>query len=112
MKIKTLGRAFGAFEAAAFGVSGYLLYKNLFNLDYNQLASIIPQDKLLKFYALELALAPIVLLGIADGLTDVVKGTHHYFGCKVWQKLTRIRETKQGIERDLEFQLRRIEEDI
>ncbi|MEK6847945.1 MAG: hypothetical protein AABX50_02375 [Nanoarchaeota archaeon] len=55
---------------------------------------------------------PLVALGITDGLTDVAKGTHHYFGCRVWQKLTRNPETKRRIEMDLEEQLERIEEDI
>ena len=126
MKIKTLGRVSGAVTASAFTVCGYFLYKTLPNIDYNQLINIISSDNPLEYKllsglasglaigasALSLALTPLIALGIVDGLTDVVKGTHHYFGCRVWQKLTRNPETKKRIQSELEEQLIKIQKDI
>jgi len=55
---------------------------------------------------------PLTSLMVADGAIDIAKGTHHYFGCKVWQKFTKDLGTKEKIERDLEGELRGLEKEI
>ena len=58
------------------------------------------------------ASALVMPLGIIDGFVDTVKGTHHYFGFRVWQKLTRNKKTKEEIDEDLERQPEIIEKPI
>lgn len=58
------------------------------------------------------ALTPIMTAATIDGVVDMFKGTHHYFGCRVWQKLTRNPKTKQKIESDLEEMLKNINKSV
>jgi hypothetical protein len=115
MKLKTLCRAVGAFDAAAWSLVGYGCYNILSNANYNFLFEDHPiGHKIIgaAYWGAAAAFVPIPVLGITDGLVDVVKGTHHYFGCKVWQKLTRNKETKAKIQLELEKQLETIEKSI
>ena len=119
MKIKQLGRAFGAFQAGAFGFGSYILGNWISSVDYSKLGEFLTGDyplsnKIIGVTWLTTAhvLAPLTVMGIADGLYDMVRGTHHYLGCKIWQKLTRNEKTKKLIESELEQMLVRIEEPI
>lgn len=115
MKIKTLSRAVGAFDAGAWSFAEYVCYRILSNANYNFFFEDHPiEHKLIGavYLGVVAAFVPISALGITDGLVDVVKGTHHYFGCKVWQKLTRNEKTKAEIQSSLERQLERIEQPI
>src|SRR3989338_3749801 len=113
MKIKYMGRAVGVFDAVAWVIATSLCYKVLSNANYNFFMEEHPiEHKLIggAYLGLVAAFFPISAMGITDGIVDVVKGTHHYFGLKVWQKLTRNQETKAKIQSDLEKQLERIEQ--
>jgi hypothetical protein len=120
MKKKVAGRIGGAFDA---GVS-YLIgkefcYDTLASIDYGQL-----HDVLLGDYPIGLKIAaasvPVVsgvgmaaftLFGI-DGLVDIYKGTHHYFGMSTLKALARDPVNKAKIEKEMQEQLKIIEEPL
>jgi hypothetical protein len=115
MKLKTLGRFVGLVNAGAWSCVGYYTVNFLSKLDTNFFFQDYPLSYKIARGAIILPLVagvPISVLGLTDGLVDIARGTHHYFGCKVWQKITRNQERKKAIDKDLEFQLRRIEEDV
>jgi len=118
MKVKTLGRIVGVTNALGGIVIGGVCAWFLSSMNYD-LISLLQSDvsnsyKILSssFMISTGAYIPLSALMVADGATDVVKGTHHYFSCRVWQKLTGDLETKKKIERDLESYLRGREEEI
>ena len=119
MKLKTLGRIGGATVATAFGFLDYCAYEILSSVDSSGLNNFLSEDysveqKILTgAYLLAVGMViPISKLGIIDGITDVVKGTHHYFGCKLWKHLTKNEQTKKEIDSVLEKQLKLIEKQI
>lgn len=125
MKLKTMGRVVGAVDTAVWSYAAYLDYKalSLCHADYNMLREFCSGDYPLEYKvsisiligagaSLATLFTPAIAMAITDGLVDVVKGTHHYFGCKVWQKLTRNQERKEKIQRELEQMLGRIEQPI
>ena len=115
MKIKQVGRMVGAFDAVAWSLAEYVCYRILPNANYNFFFEENPiEHKLIgaAYLGVIAAFVPISALGITDGLGDVIKGTHHYFGCKVWQKLARNEKTKTEIQSSLEKQLETIEQPI
>jgi len=115
MKLKTLGRIVGAYDAFVGGVIGAITGYGLYKTEPHIFSQDLSTTHRLFDGGLSLGLGVGVLLGsvmIVDGLTDLTKGTHHYFGCILWQKLTRNPETKREIQSELEEQLRRIEEDF
>ncbi|MBI2146238.1 hypothetical protein HYU22_02775 [Candidatus Woesearchaeota archaeon] len=94
--MKTLGRIVGAVDAAVWSYVGYWDYKMLSSYDYSKFGEFFTGDYPLEqkiiaglFVGAEAAFVPIIASGITDGLVDIVKGTHHYFGMQVWRKLTR-----------------------
>ena len=119
MKLKTLGKVVGAIDTGVQSYTGYLCYRMLSGIDYNKLGDFFSGDYPLEYkigvgawLGTTVAFTPIVALGVTDGLVDVVKGTHHYFGCRVWQKFTRSQEKMEKIDRELEQMLERIEQPI
>jgi len=115
MKIKQVGRIGGAVDAVAWSFATSVCYRILSNANYNFIYEDHPiEHKLIAgaYLGMVAAFVPISALGITDGIVDIVKGTHHYFGCKVWQKLTRNEKTKAEIQSDLEKQLERIEQPL
>ena len=94
-------------DASIWSSIGYQYYSRVIsNINYNFLFEDYPiQNKLAGAAALGVFVGiPSLIfgLGVADGLVDVVKGTHHYFGCRVWQRLTKNQAKKEEIERELE----------
>lgn len=73
---------------------------------------IIAGFYLLSTSTLGIVASPVVIAGIADGLVDIVKGTHHYVVAQIERALTTNPEEKARIEADMEYQLKRIEEPI
>lgn len=117
MKLKTLGRLAGAYDAFVGSVTGSMCA--YFLSTRQDIPSFFIPGLSISYDVVEAGMKLGLGFGIlassfviADGLTDVVKGTHHYFGCKVWQKLTRNPETKRRIQSELEEQLMVIEQDI
>lgn len=112
MKLKQVERIVGAVDVAVWSFAASICYKMLSNANYNFFLEDHPiEHKLIgvAYLGAFAAFAPISALGITDGIVDIAKGTNHYFGCKVWQKLTRNEKTKAKIQSDLEKQLKRIE---
>ncbi len=111
MKLKTISRVGGGLEASVGcmfeGVAyGFASFGNS-SIDHALRASD-NANKLLA-YALAVAdysTATIVglfgLYAIAEGLTDTVKGSHHYLGLRIWGKFTKSEETRREIKRDIE----------
>ena len=100
MKIKTMGRLAGAVNAGIGVTLGVADFYLLANSNYD-LVSLLSSDFSNSYKAFGAGFQiflgiylPLLSLLAADGLTDVAKGTHHYFGCRVWQKLTRNPEMK------------------
>ena len=119
MKLKQLGRLGGVVRAGGFGFMTYLLGNLISSVDYSKFGEFMAGDYPLSYKICSAAwlttvhmLAPFAVMGIADGLYDIRRGTHHYLGCRIWQKLTRNEETKKKIEGELEHMLKRIEESI
>ncbi len=54
----------------------------------------------------------IATLGLIDGLVNIAKGTHHYFGIKLLKQLEIDGEKRQQIQSELEEQLERREKII
>ncbi|MCX6814735.1 MAG: hypothetical protein NTY20_03750 [Candidatus Aenigmarchaeota archaeon] len=119
MKLKTLGRIGGAVEASVFGYFGYHGAKLMSDIDYSRLGDLFLGDypiehKLLGgAYVMTIsASVSLCALGAAEGLTDVAKGTHHYFGCKLLKKVIKNEQKKKEIDKELERQLELIEKPI
>lgn len=118
MKLKTMCRAFGICQAGIFSGGLYFLSDLLIKYSGHSKEFLlgdypIEQKMYIGAYMSGAALiAPLTSLAIVDGLTDVVKGTHHYFGCKVLQKLTRNKEKKEKIQSELEQQLKVTKKDL
>jgi len=101
MRPKTLGRICGAVEASIFGYLGYEFLPGF--CEY--VLSGNPIEYKLAAGGLLATTSTIVVLGVADGLTDVVKGTHHYFGCKLFKKFARNERGKKEIDDQIKSQL-------
>jgi hypothetical protein len=115
MKVKTIQRIGGAINVGVWGLAGYFCQGLLSNYNYNFFVEDHPIEYKLGgvvYLSAVAAFVPISVLGITDGLVDIVKGTHHYFACRLWQKLARSQKTKDKIQSDLEAHLKRIEEEI
>lgn len=119
MKFKSLGRIGGTFNATAWSYFGYFLcYKPLSNIDYNKIGDSLFGDypleyKIITGASLSLAtFTPIIALGITDGLVDLVKGTHHYFGLKLWKRLTSNQKTKDKIDSSIDSMFENMEKPI
>jgi hypothetical protein len=108
MNIRNLGRIGGAVDAGAWSYVGYLYVQLISNID-----PVRTKEFFLGNYSIEtnvgigflgataLLVPPIIAAGITDGLVDIVKGTHHDFGLRVWKKLTRNPETKKSIDNSM-----------
>lgn len=115
MKVKTACRIVGTFQTGAFISAGYILSNNEYNKLVNVFSAGYPIEYKLESIAYLGALTVCSIgtaLGITDGVVDVVKGTHHYFGLQVWKKLSRKQETKEKIDKSQQNMLERIEKKI
>jgi len=118
MKLKTLGRITGAVNTSvgAFfgGLSVYVLSRSQYDLISIISSDLSFSDKLLTGGMLSYAgtMIPISTLLFVDGVTDMVKGTHHYFSGKLHHKLTKNPRTKKGLEDEFESELRNLEKEI
>jgi len=115
MKVKQLGRLCGAIDALVWTMASSKIYDTFSNADYNLFLQDSPiEAKLIGAVYLGsfIPFIPICALGFADGIVDVIKGTHHYFGLKVWQKITRKQETKKQIQSELEKSLIAIDKSL
>ncbi len=119
MKIKTASRIVGALDAALWSYVGYIGYQVLSSFPYEKLQDFFFGDYPLEYKVgaaasimFMVASPPVVVLGITDGLVDLVKGTHHYFGLQVWKRLTRNQKRKEKIDTNIKEMLERIEEPI
>jgi hypothetical protein len=109
MGLKTLCRIGGVFDAAVWSYVGYKDYKVLSQLDYNKVGQFFMSDYPLEYkigagiiVGTEIVFVPIIALGIADGLVDIVKGYHHYLGMQVWRKITRNPKRREQLDKALE----------
>ena len=108
IKYKHYGRIYGTILAGGVGaMGGYGAFI---------LCPVLTQDEPLAAKVFVGAVLGIeVLIGglcIGDGLTDVAKGTHHYLGMRIQQKLTKSEERKADIEGEIQRQLAIREETI
>jgi hypothetical protein len=92
MKIKTLGRICGIPSTAAGCYFGHLSLEYFSKLDYTKIYDVFSGEYPVEYKVAGGAIAAWPILAsavssllLADGLTDVVKGTHHYFGMNVWK---------------------------
>ncbi len=110
MKIKTAGRIGGLIETAASSFFGYGCLHRLIEFDYSALAEFMLADYIPNEYKIvagaslgTLALGvPALSLTAIDGIVDMAKGTHHYFGTTLWKKIIKNEETKKKIEKEHE----------
>jgi hypothetical protein len=96
MKVKTICRMAGVFDTAFWGSFAYFdyniwadLFSGEYTLGYNITSGLLLSTKV--------GASLIITSGLADGLIDIVKGTHHYFYAKVWHKLTRNEKIKEKL---------------
>ncbi len=115
MKLKTLDRFVGAVNAGVGATVGSLSSASVYSFYSGISSENISLEYKIFFGTLMLPFSmaiPISTLLVADGVYDIYRGTHHYLGCRIWQKLTRNSETKKRIDDDLALQLIRIEKDV
>ncbi len=120
MKIKTIGRIVGIVELGMSAMAFKVAQGFISRTDYSQINEFLTRDApfLYKVGAATLAYGIPIFSGVcgalflAEGGVDVIKGTHHYFGLRLWQKLSRNQETKEKIENDLENMLEVIERPV
>jgi hypothetical protein len=101
MKFKTYGRIGGLFDTCLFS---YFVYKSTEAL-------LDPKTNMMIATA-ETLFMPFLLLGVADGLADVTKGTHHYLVNRAWYKLTKNPEIKKSLDEILKLQNQMREESL
>ena len=114
MKIKTIDRAFGAFQLTLCGGLEYLGYQNILR-GYNSIVENNPAyEQIILSGCAVGAFVSMAVLGIPviDGITDLVKGTHHYFFGRLIQRFTKDPKRKRELNETLENQLKIIEEPI
>jgi len=112
MRLKTKGRLGGIFQAGFSSYISYTCYDLLSNANYSFFLENHPiEHKIIcaAYTGTVTAFAMFFTLGTIDGIVDSTKGTHHYFGCKVIQRLAKNSGTKKKIQLELEEQLRVIE---
>lgn len=88
LKYKHLWRLGGAINTSAAIFVGYIVYEYTF-FGSNTIT-------------LSLGESPLAIIA-ADAVFDVIRGTHHYLGLRTWQRLSRIDERKEEIQRDIDW---------
>ena len=119
MKLKTLGRAAGIVSAAAGSYFGSYYIDTLSKIQYSKLGELLLGNYPLEQKAAVGAFVTTYALGVsgcalivADGLTDIAKGTHHYFGMQLWRKLTKNERIRQRIDEETRHMLEAIDKPI
>jgi hypothetical protein len=106
MKYKWQARAFGAFQTVIFSA----LYSPFL---YFAISSEDTTHRILAGLVAGFSTLPAGL-GVIDGVTDIVKGTHHYFGLKLYKQLAKMTghiETAEKIQSAIDFYLECREKD-
>ena len=87
MKYKYQARIFGVFQTLVFSAVTYQsAYYTIFSDGpiYTRLGAGV--------------FTGLVSLGVIEGIVDVVKGTHHYFGLQLWKQYAKIRGNHKSVE--------------
>ena len=99
MASEKLYRVSGVFNSFVWGCAGYLDYNMISSIKYQRVENLLSGSEPLGYkiaagvlIGTEIAFIPIIALGLSDGLVDIVKGTHHYVGTNLMQRLTRKKE--------------------
>lgn len=85
---KTLGRAVGVFDTVAGAYFVHVAPQAFYNGEYTFAFATLP-------------LSIVGLYLVADGISDVITGCHHYLGLNIWKRLTKSEKTKESIDADL-----------
>jgi hypothetical protein len=108
MKRKTLARIAGATAAVVWGYFGYRDYGTISSIDYGLLPEFFRgnypvANKIIEGLKLagNAASVPLIAAGMADGLVDLIKGTHHDVGMKIYRKFALSAQTKAQIDKDM-----------
>ena len=111
----------GAVETTTAGYFAYVIYR-MSDYDHSKLFEVLMGDHPLTHKMLgatllgleEIATAALIPLSIiaADGIVDMVKGTHHYLGMQIWKDLTPNSETKERIQKGIEDMLEKFEKKL
>ena len=118
-QLKTIDRVAGAVETGAgylalkyaaysFGFLSQINYQkchDFFTGDYDPLHKLGVGAAIVGIALIGTFASSVGLFFMIDGCTDIIKGTHHYFGLRTWQKLTKSEKRKRDIERDINRQL-------
>jgi hypothetical protein len=107
MKFKSLARIGGACEAAVGIYMGQFGVRSLplsYSILEDSLSGKVPPEYVVlgaTLVTVEALAIPVCGLLATDGLLDVVTGYHHYFGLKMWKRLTKNEKTKDGIDDEI-----------
>lgn len=100
MKRKVAGRLFGLASVGFYTAVGYGYYH------------ITKGDPVIRPSLERLLIAPFALFLISDGITDLIRGTHHYFagralglmGSKKFEEVAKRQDVAGYLERELPFE--------
>jgi hypothetical protein len=102
MKRKTLCRIVGTCEALASGVMCYKCYTLLGNIDYNLFfdnnISIEHKIAAVSYTGLLYLSAPLMVFGVADGVSGIMRGAVGYLGLRFLQRATKSQRFKEEID--------------
>lgn len=119
MKIKTLGRIEAAVRTTIFGYA-YNYANNLYsNIDYQKASEFFLGDSPLELKlgvgsflvgsTIGLTLMPLFIM---DSLTDLIHGTHHYFGVEIIRRMEKNHQHKEMLNNTMEEMLETIEKPL
>ena len=103
MKVKTGNRIVGGGSALIYGLGGYTIDQYLFSKIFDESPLEIKVAAGLGI----IVTTPVAIYGIANGLIDLIKGTHNYLGLHIWEYLTKSKESKEKIRQWVEEMMRR-----
>ena len=119
MKIKTLGRIEAAARTAIFGYAYNYSYNLYSSIDYQKASEFFLGDSPLETklglgafltgYTIGMSLIPLFIM---DSLTDLIHGTHHYFGVEIIRRMEKNPDQREKINNEMGEMLETIEKPL
>ena len=103
MKVKTGNRIVGGGYALIYGLGGYTIDQYLFSKIFDE----SPLEIKIATGLGIIVTTPVAIYGVANGLIDLIKGTHNYLGLHIWEYLTKSKESKEKIRQGIGEMMRR-----